>query len=162
MWDSGIRYRRDPRYRAWKQRLTDELLAAAERTLGPLAGTVAHLETATPLSHRRYIRSSGGTPYGLAEWGGIANRPETATAVTGLHIVGQSTRYGSGVAGAAISGIRCAGEILGRDLLRDVCRGEVSAPAGAEVRPGVDPLAISRGRARRDAPGLPKLTLVRS
>lgn len=163
-WGSDIRYRRDPRYRSWKQRLTSELLIAAEKAMGPITGDIVHLETATPLSHQRYTRSSGGTPYGLADWGGIASRPETATAVAGLHVVGQSTRYGSGIAGAAVSGIRCAGEILGRDLLREAYGGAVLAdPARSASRSSEwDPLAVSRGSLRRDAPGLPKLTLVRS
>lgn len=155
------RYRRDPEYRSRKRWLTTALLNAAEQALGPL-GEVIHQETATPLSHQRYTRSSGGTPYGLAEWGGIARRPETTTPITGLHMVGQSTRYGSGIAGTAVSGIRCAGEILGRDLMREVYAGAVVADATRlpDRTPDRDPLAISRGQLRRDARGLPKLTLL--
>jgi all-trans-retinol 13,14-reductase len=163
-WTGDSRYRRDPEYRSRKHRLTTALLAAAEQGMGPIDADIVHLETATPLTHQRYIRSSGGTPYGLADWGGIARRPDTTTAVAGLHVVGQSTRYGSGVAGAAISGICCAGNILGRELLREVHAGTVVAdPARLPRRSrDWDPLAVSRGRARIYTPGLPKLTLVRS
>ncbi|MFI6042574.1 phytoene desaturase family protein [Nocardia sp. NPDC051321] len=162
-WNSDGRYRRDPRYRSRKRRLTNALLAAAERAVGPLGGDIVHLEVATPSSHQRYTRSTDGTPYGLADWGGIARRPDTATPVTGLHVVGQSTRYGSGVTGAAVSGICCAGEILGRELLRDVYAGTVLAdPARLPHRTtDWDPLAVSRGEQRRGAPGLPKVPLVR-
>lgn len=163
MWEStGERYRRDREYRSGKAELTDLLLAIAERALGPLTGHITHLEAATPLSHQRYTLSTDGTPYGLADWGGIARRPDTATAVRGLHVVGQNTRFGSGVAGAAVSGITCAGEILGRDLLREVHRGGVLAdPRRLPDRPdGWDALAVSRGRARCDDLGLPKLTLI--
>ncbi|MGF0316461.1 phytoene desaturase family protein [Nocardia fluminea] len=163
-WDGDGRYRRDPEYRLRKGRLTTALLTAAEQAIGPIAGDIAHMETATPLSHQRYTRSMGGTPYGLADWGGIARRPDTATAVTGLHTVGQSTRYGSGVAGAAVSGICCAGEILGRELLREVYAGVVVADSARLPRraPDWDPLAVSRGRTRCEAPGLPKVPLVRA
>ncbi|PSR68658.1 phytoene dehydrogenase [Nocardia sp. MDA0666] len=163
-WGNDIRYRRDPQYRLWKRHLTAELLTAAERALGPIIDDAVHVEVATPLTHRRYLRSTGGTPYGVADWGGIARRPETETGVNGLHVVGQSTRYGSGVAGAAISGIRCAGRIVGSDLLGEVYRGAV--PADRTRLPprsvDADPLAVSRGKSRRDAPGLPKLPLTRS
>jgi hypothetical protein len=65
-------------------------------------------------------------------------------------------RYGSGIAGVALSGITAAGQCIGRPLLREVFAvGQVADPANLPPRPdGWDPLLISRGTARRHAPGL--------
>jgi all-trans-retinol 13,14-reductase len=156
-------YRRDPAYQAAKERLTEQLLTAAEQVLGPLREHVKHVEMATALTHERYTRSSGGTPYGLATWGPpggrLDHRPDVSTGVPGLYTVGQSTRFGSGITGVAISGIMCASRILGRALLSAVHSGEVLAdPALLPQRPaGWDPLAVSRGRARSAARGLAPL-----
>jgi all-trans-retinol 13,14-reductase len=156
-------YRRDPAYRAAKQQLTEELLAAAERVLGPLRDHIGHLEVATALTHERYTLSTGGTPYGLASWGPpggqLDRRPDVSTSVPGLYTVGQSTRFGSGIAGVAISGIMCASSILGSPLLPAVHAGERFADPGLlPQRPdGWDPLAVSRGRARSAARGLAPL-----
>lgn len=156
----GGSYRRDPAYRAAKERFTAAVLRAAERALGPFRENIVHLETATPLTQERYTGSTGGSPFGLARWGrGGGSRPDTATGVTGLHVVGQSTRYGSGVTGVMVSGIACAGGILGRSLMAEVHRGAVLGHAGLlpDRLPGWDPLAVSRGAARRDARGLSRL-----
>ncbi|MFJ7903170.1 phytoene desaturase family protein [Streptomyces sp. NPDC096198] len=111
------RYRRDPCYLHDKQRLRHMLLAAAEDALGPLEDHIDHIETSTGLTHTRYTGSSGGTPYGLARWGTLAARPGVETAVRGLYVVGQSTRYGSGIVGTALSGVVCAEAITRRRLL---------------------------------------------
>lgn len=154
----GVRYRREPAYLAEKQRFTDAVVRAGERVLGPFRDHITHLELATPLTQERYTLSTGGTPFGLANWGTTGARPDTATAVRGLHVVGQSTRYGSGVTGVMAGGVACVAQILGKPLLADVHQGTVLGdPAKLPARaPGWDPLAISRGAARRDARGLPK------
>ena len=61
----GGRYRRDERYRAAKDDLTDRLIRSAERALGPFRDHIVHMEMATPLTHERYTLSSEGTSYGL-------------------------------------------------------------------------------------------------
>jgi phytoene dehydrogenase-like protein len=154
---SGVRYRRDPAYRRAKQHLTDLLLDAAEAALGPFRDHLVHAEVATPLTQERYTRSTGGTPYGLARWGTSSTaRPDVRTTLDGLYVVGQSTRHGSGVTAAMVSGVTCAGEILGRPLLDETTAGaRLGDPDRLPHRPPHwDPLAVSRGAARRDARGL--------
>ena len=144
-------YRRDPDYRAEKERVTEAMLATAERALGPFRQHLTHLELATPATQRRYTLSSGGSPFGLARWGGTGARPDTRTGVRGLYVVGQSTRYGSGITGAAVSGIACAGQILGRPLLPEVHAGAVLGDPGQLPARGADwdPLRICGGSAPR-------------
>jgi all-trans-retinol 13,14-reductase len=152
----GKRYRRQQAYRGVKERLTAALLDAGELAIGPFRDRIVHAETATPLTNERYTLSGGGSPYGLMRWGGVAQRPDTATSVPGLYVVGPSTRYGSGIAGVAVSGIQCAGQCLGRPLLQEVYAGAVLGDQSL-LRPRADrwdPLVISRGVSRRNARGL--------
>lgn len=156
----GGRYRRDETYQREKRRLTEMMLDAAQLALGDFRDRIVHLETATPLSQERYTWSTGGTPYGLARWGaGPGTRPDVRTTIEGLFVVGQSTRYGSGVAGVMLGGVICAGQILNRPLLADASAGVVVGdPALLPDRPAQwDPLAVSRGSARRNARGLARM-----
>ncbi|WP_326559272.1 phytoene desaturase family protein [Micromonospora sp. NBC_01796] len=156
----GGRYRRNEVYQREKQRVTDAMLDAAEEALGPFRDRIVHLETATPLSQERYTWSTGGTPYGLGRWGaGVGTRPDTRTTVPGLYVVGQSTRHGSGIGGVMVGGAMCAGQILDRPLLAQARSGTVIGdPAVLPDRPADwDPLAVSRGTARRDARGLARI-----
>lgn len=152
----GVRYRRLPAYQAEKARFTEAMLVAAERLLGPFRDDVAHLELASPLTQERYTASTGGTPFGLARWGRSGGRPDTVTSVPGLHVVGQSTRYGSGITGVMVGGVACAGAILGRPLMHEVHAGSVVGRPELlpERGPGWDPVVVSRGTARRTARGL--------
>src|SRR5262249_39917254 len=145
-------YRRNPTYRAAKDRLTEAMVRGAEAALGPFREHITHLEVATPLTQERYTRSTGGVSFGMTRWGGQIVRPDIRTAVDGLYVVGQSTRYGTGIGGVAVSGIACASEILGRRLLPEVHRGAVFADRDLlpERPAGWDPLQVSRGTARRD------------
>ncbi|MEU5717254.1 NAD(P)/FAD-dependent oxidoreductase [Streptomyces sp. NPDC020403] len=147
-------YRRDAQYLRRKRELTEATLRAAEKAIGPLRGHITHLEAATPLTHERYTLSSGGTPFGMAEWGGTA-RPGTATHIAGLHVVGASTQAGNGVAGVMLGGISCASDILGRPLLALGRQGVVSGdPDLLPDRPdGWDPREVCRGASRRARPG---------
>ena len=147
--DGGI-YRRNEVYLRRKQELTEATLRAAERAIGPLRQHITHLEAATPLTHERYTFSTGGTPFGMAEWGGTA-RPGTATSIAGLHVVGASTQAGNGIAGVMLGGISCAADILGEPLLASARRGRVYGdPDLLPDRPeGWDPREVCRGGARR-------------
>ncbi|MER7750791.1 NAD(P)/FAD-dependent oxidoreductase [Kitasatospora sp. NPDC097643] len=155
----GEPYRRNPAYLARKQQFTELMLATAEKVVGPFRDRITHLETATPLSHQRYIRGSGGTPYGMASWGGVGRRPDVRTEVEGLYVVGQSVRYGSGLSAVASCGAAAASEILGRPLLAEVLAGTVLGDASRlpDRGPDWDPLAVSRGRARQRAKGLARI-----
>lgn len=157
---SGDRYRRDRAYLSVKQRMTEAMINAAEEALGPFRSHIVHAEAATPITHERYIWSSGGTPYGLADWGGkYGQRPDVRTAIDGLYVVGQSTRYGCGITGVMVGGAVCAGQLLDRPLVPEVHSGLVLGdPARLPERDaGWDPLRIARGLARRDARGLAQL-----
>ncbi len=155
----GEKYRRNPVYQAEKARLTEAVLDAAEEALGPFRSHITHLETATPLTHERYTHSTGGTPFGMAHWGAAGARPDTATFVEGLYVAGANTRYGNGITGSAVSGIACAGRILGRRLMHEVHNGATLGDPAAlpERRADWDPLEVSRGdedRLVRTGPGL--------
>ncbi|WP_411107401.1 phytoene desaturase family protein [Streptomyces sp. cmx-4-9] len=156
---SGEPYRRTGPYREQKARLTEAMLNAAEEAIGPFRKHIVHLEAATPLTHERYTLSTGGTPFGLAQWGTAGSRPDTRTSVQGLHVVGANTRYGSGITGVAVGGIACAGQILERRLMSEVHSGSVIADPDLlpERLDGWDPLAVSRGTARRHARGLARI-----
>lgn len=143
----GGRYRDDAVYRKEKARLTEAVLDAAEEVLGPFRGHITHVETSTPLTQERYTLSTGGTPFGMARWGAAGARPDTATVIEGLHIAGANTRYGNGITGSAVSGIACAGRILGRRLMHEVHTGSVLGDPALLPDRGRrwDPLAASRG-----------------
>ncbi|MFE0101577.1 phytoene desaturase family protein [Streptomyces sp. NPDC059009] len=140
-----LRYRRDPGYRQDKERVQRMLLDAAREVLGPVGAPgalgpleqhIVHAETSTGLTHERYTGSTGGTPYGLGTWGTISARPGVETAVRGLYVVGQSTRYGSGIVGTALSGIVAAEAVTHCRLLARAHRGaQLAAPARLPDRP---------------------------
>ncbi|MER7847999.1 NAD(P)/FAD-dependent oxidoreductase [Kitasatospora sp. NPDC096077] len=155
----GVPYRRNPAYLERKRQVTELILTTAEKVIGPFREHITHLELATPLSQERYTRSSGGTPYGMANWGTVGRRPDVRTEVDGLYVVGQSVRYGSGLNAVATTGMVAAGQLLDRPLLAEVAAGAVLGdPARLPVRgPDWDPLLVSRGRARQDAKGLARI-----
>ncbi|MGW9212612.1 phytoene desaturase family protein [Embleya sp. NPDC055664] len=155
----GEPYRRNPVYLARKRELTEAMLDTAEKILGPFRSRITHVETATPLTNERYIRAGGGTPYGMATWGGTARRPDVRTEVEGLYVVGQNVRYGSGIGGVATCGIAAASRILGRGLFAEAYTGKVLGDASRlpERAPDWDPLAVSRGQARQGAKGLARI-----
>lgn len=142
----GERYRDNPEYLRRKAALTESVLDAAEEVLGPFRDRITHLETATPLTQERYTLSTGGTPFGMARWGATGARPDTATVIEGLHIAGANTRYGNGITGSAVSGIACAGQILGRRLMHEVHAGAVLGDPSLlpERDAGWEPLRGSR------------------
>jgi len=149
----GGSYRRNETYRARKQELTDLLVDAAERVLGPFRDEMVHCEMATTLSHERYTHSSGGTSYGYMhspEQSGV-NRPQYRTEIDGLWVVGANTAGGHGIAGAMSGGVFCAGDILDRPLIAEVFLGEkLIDPATIPPDPdGFDPLEYCRGEKLR-------------
>jgi phytoene dehydrogenase-like protein len=151
----GGSYRRNEAYRARKADLTDRLIDAAERVLGPFRDHIVHVETATPLSQERYTHSTGGTSYGYVhspEQTG-EHRPQHRTEIEGLWLVGANTASGHGIAGTMVGGVNCAGEILGRPLLVEFFLGTrlVEPEALPPSPPDLDPLEFSRGARLRAA-----------
>lgn len=150
----GERYRRRAEYRARKRWYTEQLLAVAERAIGPFRDRIVHVETATPLSQERYTRSTGGTSYGLqhspTQTGPL--RPAHRTEIDGLYLVGASTTTGHGIAGTMAGGVMCAGEILGRQLMAEIDGGAVLVDPGSlpALEPARDPVDVCRGKALRE------------
>lgn len=152
----GGTYRRDDTYRNRKEEVTEALIDAAERALGPFRDHIVHLETATPLSHERYTRSSEGTSYGYMHSPDQIgeDRPRFRTEIDGLWVVGANTVGGHGIAGGLSGGVFCAGDILDRPLIVEMFMGEqlidpASIPPDGDE---FDPLEYCRGerlRARR-------------
>jgi phytoene dehydrogenase-like protein len=152
----GGSYRRDGTYLTRKDDLTDRLLDAAEQVLGPFRDHIVHVESATPLSHERYIRSSEGTSYGYMhspEQMG-ENRPSYRTELDGLWVVGANTVGGHGIGGAMSGGVFCASDILDRPLIAEMFLGQqLVDPSSIPPEPDdFDPVEYSRGarlRAKR-------------
>lgn len=150
----GGRYRRNETYRRRKERITERLLDAAEQVLGPFRDHIVHLETATPITHERYTRSTGGTSYGYLhspEQSG-QNRPGHRTEIEGLWLVGANTSSGHGIAGTMVGGVECAGELLERPLLIEMVLGtKLVEPDRIPADPeDFDPMEWCRGAALRE------------
>jgi len=149
----GGRYRRNETYLTRKQQLTDQLLAAAERVLGPFRDHIVHCEMATTLSHERYTHSTGGTSYGYRHSPDQSgeHRPDHRTEIDGLWVVGANTVSGHGIAGGVTGGVFCASKILDRPLIVEMFMGQqLVDPAIIPPDPQpFDPLEHSRGAALR-------------
>jgi len=112
-----------------------------------------HIETATTLSHERYIHGTGGTSYGYQhspEQIG-KHRPSYRTEIDGLWVVGANTVSGHGIAGAMSGGVFCAGEILDRPLIAEIYMGQQLIDPASIAPDGddFDPLVVSRGERLR-------------
>ena len=149
----GEQYRRNETYRARKQEITDRLLDAAEGVFGPLRDHIVHVETATTLSHERYIHSTGGTSYGYLHSPDQVgeHRPQHRTEIDGLWVVGANTVSGHGIAGGMTGGVFCASNILDRPLIVEMYMGtKLIDPAAVPPDPQpFDALEYSRGAALR-------------
>ena len=149
----GEQYRRNETYRARKQEITDRLLDAAEGVFGPLRDHIVHVETATTLSHERYIHSTGGTSYGYLHSPDQVgeHRPQHRTEIDGLWVVGANTVSGHGIAGGMTGGVFCASNILDRPLIVEMYMGtQLIDPATVPPDPQpFDALEYSRGAALR-------------
>lgn len=110
---SGARYRRNSTYRARKRELRDHLLDLAERAVPGIRDAIAFEETATPITHERFTRSTGGTSYGIEATPGqfLVNRPSPATPVKGLFLAGASTMGAHGIAGTMGGGVMTASAV---------------------------------------------------
>ena len=114
-WDVGSDLTRGPRYQERKRQLRDRLVQSAERAIPGIGAAIAYEETATPITLERYLRSSGGTSYGIAgtrRQTGIG-RPGSRTPISGLFLAGASTRTGHGITGTMLGGVEAASAIIG-------------------------------------------------
>ncbi len=119
-------YEASEQYKAAKNRITEACIAQAERVVPGIGEHIVFQEAATPLTHTRYTRSSGGTSYGIAATPAqfLQKRPPAKTPVAGLYLAGASTRAGHGIAGSMLSGVYAADAVLGDGTARRILRGE--------------------------------------
>jgi phytoene dehydrogenase-like protein len=82
----GGKYHQDLEYRRRKSRVTERLLAVAERVLPGISAKVVWQESATPDTQERFTLSTGGTSYGIEyavdQMGPL--RPAAETEIAGL------------------------------------------------------------------------------
>lgn len=145
---AGEKYSRKPEYKAVKERLTDELIDAANRVIPGLKDHILWKEASTPITHERYTLATGGTSYGIEltprQMG--TRRPRPKTEIDGLFLAGASTMYCHGIAGVMFGGVGTASAVLGRDLAAEVRSGRVFGDPAKLTGggPGWDPLKASR------------------
>ena len=128
-------YRKKESYLAKKTALVDQLLAAAKPVFPDLEDRIVFQELATPITHRRYVNSSGGTSYGIALTPEqfLNKRPGPKTEISGLYLCGASTRAGHGIGGVTMSGLEAAAAVLGKKLIREVLgKANQSSESGRE------------------------------
>jgi len=115
---AGERYRTSPAYRARKRELRDRLLATAEAGLPGISDAIVYEEAATPITHERFVRSTGGTSYGIAATPAqfLLNRPAPTTELPGLFLAGASTIAGHGIAGVMAGGVMAATAVAGPEV----------------------------------------------
>ncbi len=100
-------------YLALKQRLTDKMIAAADRIVPGIRDSVVFADLGTPLSNKYYLAAEQGNLYGIDKIRsqiGPFSFP-TDPPIDGLYLCGAST-LSHGVAGATFSGMRVAQQIL--------------------------------------------------
>ena len=111
--DQGLE--RGEHYDDRKRQMRDRLVRSTERAIPGFADAIVYEESATPITLERYLRSTGGTSYGIAgtpaQMG--LGRPGHRTAIEGLFLAGASTRSVHGVTHAMLGGIETASAILG-------------------------------------------------
>jgi phytoene dehydrogenase-like protein len=110
----GVRYRQDRAYRARRQELRDAVMRVAERGLPGIGDAIVYEETATPITHERFVRSTGGTSYGIEATPEqfLLGRPAPATPLAGLFVCGASAMMGHGVGGVMAGGRAAATAVL--------------------------------------------------
>jgi phytoene dehydrogenase-like protein len=115
------RYRESAAYRERKAALEEEMVARLDKVFPGSARAVVYRESATPVSHVRYTRATGGTGYGIAATPDqfLNARPGYRTPVGGLYVCGASTRAGHGIVGAMLGG-RQAARAIAKDLGRSL------------------------------------------
>lgn len=128
---AGERYRRNREYAARKREVADRLLATAERGLPGLRDAIVFEESATPITHERFVRSTGGTSYGIecSPDQFLFHRPAPTTPVRGLFLCGASTMGAHGIAGVMGGGVMTASAVAGAPV-RELAGQRLAATRG--------------------------------
>lgn len=106
---------RPEEYYAYKKTIGSDMVGIAQKRWGALTGEIETLAVGTPLTFRDELNAPEGCAYGARHCLDQFN-PDVRTRLPGLYLAGQSTLM-TGVAGASISGLVAAGEILGLESL---------------------------------------------
>lgn len=121
-WANSTYEQRPDDYKAFKQQLTDKMLAALDKRVPGLREHVVFSSLGTPLTNQYYLNATKGNLYGIAksrfQVGPMAF--PIRSEIEGLYLCGAST-ISHGVAGATQSGLMAAQAVLGvrrRDLLQ--------------------------------------------
>lgn len=105
---------RSAEYLNWKERIKEKMLNGLERVLPGVRAHVVHADIGTPITNEHYVQSTRGSVYGtektLKHVGPFAFKPKSP--ISGLYLTGASTLT-HGVAGASISGVITAAQVLG-------------------------------------------------
>ncbi len=127
-WIHAHEEQRPAEYQAIKERLIHKLICTADEIIPGLAEHVVFCDLGTPLTNEHYINATQGNLYGIEksrfQVGPLAF--PTRTEFSGLWMCGSST-LGHGVAGATLSGLTAAGQIL------HCRRSDLLAAAGPEL-----------------------------
>ena len=118
--ESSVRDARPADYLSYKSKVSAEMIDEAVKRWGNRCGPIEPLATGTPLTFRDELSAPDGCAYGAMHCLGQYN-PEARTRLPGLFLCGQSTLM-TGVAGASLSGMVAAGEILGLEWLWEEVR----------------------------------------
>jgi phytoene dehydrogenase-like protein len=136
----GTRWmKRGPDYLAFKDRLSDTLLAAAEREFPGLSKLVVARELSTPLTTEHFTGHPGGEIYGLPATPERFTRPylSVRTHVPGLFMAGADA-FMLGIGGAAVSGVFCAAAVAGMRTFPLLARAAGALPSPV-LAPGEAP-----------------------
>ena len=106
----GWRYGETAAYRERKAALEEQMIGRLETLFPGSAQAIVFRESATPVSHARFTRATGGTGYGLAATPAqfLGRRPGYRGPIPGLYLCGASTRSGHGIVGAMLGGRQAA------------------------------------------------------
>jgi phytoene dehydrogenase-like protein len=123
-----------PAYKERKAELEAMMVAQFEKIVPGATARIVFQESASPMTHGRYVGSSEGSCYGFAAIPSqfLGRRPGARSKLEGLYFCGTNCRAGHGIVGAMTSGAQAAEAVLGAGLLRRVLNGE---KAPVVVRP---------------------------
>ncbi len=107
--------RKGEEYLAYKKRVTETLVAEAERNWSSVVGGITPLASGSPLTFHDYLAAPEGCSYGVMH---SLNQypPDVRTRLRGFYLAGQSILM-TGLVGASVSAVASAGEIIGLEEL---------------------------------------------
>eukprot|EP01134_Creolimax_fragrantissima_P002616 CFRG2616T1 len=123
-WKDGRVMHRGDDYERLKLAIGDLIWRQTVALFPKLKDHVEYLDVGTPLSNQHYLRASKGEMYGLDHNKNRFSAEATAelrpkTSIPNLCLCGQDV-FNCGIVGASFGGLLCAGDILNRNVYRDL------------------------------------------